>query len=353
MTVPRSFTRCLLRPEDVPPSQDELSVVGVFNPAAVATAEGVVLLVRVAEVAAEKRSGWIALPRWDVAAGRVLIDWAPETDVIRDDARCVRFKSTGLVRLTFASHLCIMRSRDGLTIDGIEPARILPASEMEEFGIEDPRATRIGDVFYFTYVGVSRHGPATALASTRDFKSFQRHGIIFCPDNKDVVLFPEKIGDRYFAIHRPSTSTLLARPQMWIASSGDLLNWGGHTFLFGGTQNWEIGRVGAGAPPIRTKHGWLELYHGNDRRHGEIGVGRYSGGLLLLNADEPWQIRGASGAVLVPEADFERRGFVPEVVFPTGIVEQGDSVLVYYGAADTVTGVAEFRMRDLLAAVGR
>ena len=353
MTITRSFTHCLLRPEDVPPSQDDLAVVGVFNPGVVATNEGVVLLVRVAEAASEKRAGWIPLPRWDVVAKRVLIDWAPEADVIREDTRSVRFRNTGLIRLTFASHLCIVHSRDGRTVDRIDPLRFLPANETEEFGVEDPRATRIGDVFYITYVAVSRHGPATALASTRDFRSYQRHGVIFCPDNKDVVLFPEAIGKRFFAIHRPSTSALLTRPEMWISSSDDLIHWGEHAFLFGGTQDWEIGRVGAGAPPIRTKHGWLELYHGNDRRHGESRVGRYSGGLLLLDENEPWKIRGASGAIFVPEAEFELHGFVPDVVFPTGIVEQGDSVLVYYGAADTVTGVTEFRMRDLLAAVGR
>ena len=349
----RPFTRCLLRPEDVRPSQDDLTVVGAFNPAAAATADGIVLLVRVAEIPTEKRAGWIALPRWDLTAGRVIIDWTRESELILEDTRSVRFKSTGVVRLTFASHICIVRSRDGRTIDTIDPVRFLPASPIEEFGVEDPRAMRIDDLYYITYVAISRHGPATALASTRDFRTFHRHGVIFCPDNKDVVFFPEKIGGQYFAIHRPSISASLTRPEMWMASSTDLLHWGGHRFFFGGVDDWNIGRIGAGAPPIRTGAGWLELYHGNDRRFGETRVGRYSGALLLLDADEPWTILGKSGPIFVPEQDFELRGFVPDVVFPTGIVEQDESVLVYYGAADAVTGVTEFRMRDLLAAVGQ
>ena len=352
MIIPRLQTRCLLRPEDVPPSQDDFAVVGAFNPGAAQTADGVVLLVRVAEAPAEKRAGWIALPRWEPAAERATIDWVREDDVIREDTRSVRFKRDGRVRLTFVSHLAVVRSRDGLTVDAIEPARFRPAGALEEFGVEDPRITSIGGRFFVTYVAVSRHGPATALATTADFRSFERHGVIFPPDNKDVVLFPEQVGGRFLALHRPSLSAALAPPEMWLASSADARSWGGHRFFHGGTQDWEAGRVGAGAPPVRTEAGWLEFYHGNDRKPGESRVGRYRAGLLRLDVCEPWRVLGAAGPVFVPEADFELRGFVPEVVFPTGIVAHDDTVLVYYGAADAAAGVVEFRRRDLLAAVG-
>ncbi|HWA85046.1 MAG TPA: hypothetical protein VG710_02390 [Opitutus sp.] len=333
------------------PSQDDLAVVGAFNPGAALTGDGVVLLVRIAEVPAEKRAGWIALPRWEPGAERATIDWVREDDIVREDTRSVRFKRGGIVRLTFVSHLAIARSRDGRTIDAIESRRFLPAGPLEEFGVEDPRITRIGETFHIAYVAVSRHGPATALATTRDFRVFTRHGVILPPDNKDVVLFPEKIDGKFFAIHRPSISASLTRPEMWMATSADALSWGGHRFFRGGESDWETGRIGAGAPPIRTEAGWLELYHGNDRKHDESRVGRYGGGLLLLDEHEPWKVRGAAGPVFVPEADFELRGFVPEVVFPTGIVEQGETALVYYGAVDAVTGVTEFRKKDLLAAV--
>jgi predicted GH43/DUF377 family glycosyl hydrolase len=351
MIIPRLDTRCLLRPEDVAPSQDDLAVVGAFNPGAASTAEGVVLLVRVAEVPVERRPGWIALPRWRTGAHRAAIDWVREDEVIREDTRSVRCKRDGIVRLTFVSHLAVARSRDGRSIDALDPVRFVPAGPLEEFGVEDPRITKIGDTFYVTYVAVSRHGPATALATTKDFRSFERHGVILPPDNKDVVLFPEKIDGRFVAIHRPSISASLTRPEMWMAESADGLSWGGHRFFHGGRHDWETGRVGAGAPPIRTEAGWLELYHGNDRKHGESRVGRYCGGLLLLDEREPWRVRGAAGPVFAPEAEFELRGFVPDVVFPTGIVERDETVLVYYGAADAVTGVTEFRKRDLLAAV--
>ena len=351
--VPRQFTQCLLRPEDMPPSQPELKVAGVFNPAVAVVNGEVLLLARVAEEPAETRAGWVGLPRWDIANGRVLLDWIREEEVTREDTRSVRLKRDGTVRLTFASYLCFAWCGNGREFHRLGTTRFLPASPLEEYGVEDPRLTQIGDTYHITYVGVSRHGPATMLASTRDFLSFQRHGVIFCPDNKDVVLFPEKIDGRFWALHRPSLSSSLTRPEIWLATSPDLLHWGGHLHLLGGTRAWECGRIGAGAPPVRTSAGWLELYHGNDRRPGEARVGRYSGGLLLLDLENPARILATSDAVFVPETEFELTGFVPDVVFPTGIVLQDDLALVYYGAADTVTAVTAFRLRDLFAAVGR
>ncbi|MDF3056353.1 MAG: putative glycosylase [Rariglobus sp.] len=353
MSITRQFTHCLLRPEDVPPSQDNLEVVGVFNPAIAVVNGETLLLTRVAEGPVETRAGWIALPRWDIENGRVLLDWVAEEDVLREDTRSVRFKRDGTVRLTFASHLCLAWSGDNRTVRQVETKRFLPTSPLEEYGVEDPRITRIDDTYYITYVAISRHGPATMLVSTRDFRSFQRHGVIFCPDNKDIVLFPEKIGGRFTALHRPSLSARLTPPEIWLASSPDLLHWGNHVHLLAGTQDWECGRIGAGAPPVRTSAGWLELYHGNDRRYGETRVGRYSGGLLLLDFENPTRILGVSDAVFIPEMDFELNGFVPDVVFPTGLILQDDLALVYYGAADTVTAVTAFKLQDLLAAVRR
>ena len=104
--------------------------------------------------------------------------------------------------------------------------RFLPDSEMEEFGVEDPRITALGGRYYFTYVAVSRHGAATALASTTDFRQFERHGIIFCPENKDVVLFPEQVGGEFVALHRPNAATPFCRPEMWVARSPDLVRLG-------------------------------------------------------------------------------------------------------------------------------
>ncbi len=351
--IPRLFNACLLRPGDLPPSRNDWEVIGAFNPAAVATGEGVVLLVRVAERPTARKPGFVALPRWDMGVNDVVIDWVRESASEPVDVRVVKLKETGLVRLNFLSHLRVVHSRDGRSIDAIDGARLEPANEYEEFGVEDPRITRLGDTFFITYVAVSRHGVATALASTRDFKSFQRRGIIFCLENKDVVLFPEKIGDRYHALHRPTGSAAFTKPEIWLASSPDLVHWGGHQHLLGGAGAWDAGRVGAGPPPLRTREGWLGLYHGNSRREGDAGIGHYSSGVLLLDLENPRRLVGASGPIFGPEREFERNGYVPNVVFPTGIVEREETLLVYYGAADTFTAVVEFSRRELLNSVRR
>ena len=348
--LPRDFNTCLLRPADLAPSQRDLEVIGVFNPGVIETEHGIVLLVRVAEQARERRLGYTALPRWDIPRGNVVLDWTKTSDLIPVDIRVVRMKSTHCVRLNFTSHLRVMHSSDGRKIEK-EDAWLKPENSYEEFGIEDPRITRIDGTYYFTYVAVSRHGVATALASTRDFKSFQRHGIIFPPENKDVVLFPEKIGNNYYAMHRPVGGTRFTYPEMWIARSPDLLHWAGHDALLGGSQDWDIGRIGAGTPPIRTDAGWLELYHGNSKREQQADIGIYSAAALLLDLKQPNRVLGRSAPLLVPETEFEREGFVPDVVFPTGIIERNGRLLVYYGAADTVTAVVELSLRDVLETI--
>jgi beta-1,2-mannobiose phosphorylase / 1,2-beta-oligomannan phosphorylase len=347
----RLFNSCLLRPIDLPPSSEDMEVIGTFNPGAVATNDGVVILVRVAERPIERRSGFTALPYWDLESGRASAEWVCDSDLMPLDVRVVQRKSDGLVRLTFISHLRVIRSRDGRSIDSIAGARFDPLSTFEEFGVEDPRITPVNGIFYFTYVAVSRHGVATALASTKDFTSFERHGIIFPPENKDVLLFPEKVGGQYRALHRPNGATPFTRPEIWTASSPDLKNWGSHEPLLSGEEEWALGRIGGGVPPLRTEQGWLELYHGNNRRVASVGIGTYCAGALLLDLGNPGRVVGRSGVIMAPETEFERNGFVPNVVFPTGAVELEDTLLVYYGAADTNMGVVEFSRRELLDAI--
>jgi predicted GH43/DUF377 family glycosyl hydrolase len=264
----------------------------------------------------------------------------------------VRYKQDGTVRLTFISHLLTVCSTNGRSVASVDGVRFGPEVEYEEYGVEDPRITRIVDTFYFTYVAVSRHGAATALASTNNFQTFTRHGIIFYPENKDVVLFPEQIDGAYVALHRPHPATRFTAPEMWLAWSSDLVHWGQHEPLRTQVALWARGRTGAGTPPIRTSEGWLEVYHGNDKGADVPGIGTYAAGALLLDFQQPHRLLGQSiGAVLTPETDFEREGFVPNVVFPTGIVERGETLLLYYGAADTAVGVVEVSRAELLAAV--
>lgn len=351
MTVQRLSTQLLLQPQDVPPSRDDFEVVGVFNPGAARVQGEVVLLVRVAERPRERRSRFTGLPRWD-ANGGLTVDWVADAEFEPVDPRVVRRKADGLVRLTFTSHLRVVRCGAGRAVREVTSITLLPQAETEEFGIEDPRITPIGDRFYITYVAVSRHGPATALASTADFHSFERHGVIFCPENKDVVLFPEKIGGAFAALHRPVCGTPFTRPEMWTAWSPDLIHWGAHAPLALRGSEWHSGRVGAGVPPVRVADGWLELYHGNrsPARPGEVGT--YYGGAILLDPDDPSRVRRQlPEPFLAPEAEFEVGGFVPNVVFPTGAVREEDTLLVYYGAADAATALAEFSERELLGAM--
>jgi len=340
--------RLLLRPEDVKPTRDDFEVIGAFNPGAVAVNGEVVLLVRVAERPAERRHGWTPLPRWDPDA-RLTVDWVENEGLNLSDPRGVVFPS-GFSRLTSVSHIRVARSSDGFTIDEISGPVFAPSTKWGEYGIEDARVTKLGDRFYITYATVSRRGVSAALASTADFVEFVRHGVIFPPENKDMVLFPERIQGDYVALHRPANSTF-SPPQMWVARSKDLIDWGRHQHLAGGVYDWEGGRVGAGPPPIRTDQGWLELHHGSGRA-GPRGTGVYAGGAMLLDLDDPGRVRRRSAdPILVPETDYETEGFVGSVVFPTGVVETGETLLVYYGAADTASAVVELSRAEVLASL--
>jgi beta-1,2-mannobiose phosphorylase / 1,2-beta-oligomannan phosphorylase len=345
----RLTERLLLRPEDLQPSRDGFRIVGVFNPGAVRVDDGsVILLVRVAELPEEERPGYVPLARWQ-ANGELVTDWVAEDELSHREARGVKLAS-GFWRLTSVSHIRVARSADGLSIDEISEPMLAPGTEMDEYGIEDPRITRIGDRYYVTYVAVSRHGIAAALASTQDFIHFDRHGVIFPPENKDVVVFPEQIGGRYVALHRPMSRTFTA-PQIWTARSDNLEEWGHHAHLASGAFPWEGERIGAGPPPIRTDLGWLAMHHGSATpQDGTIGT--YSAGALLLDIDEPdLVLRRTPEPIITPTASFERNGFVGDVVFPSGLVDNGDTLLVYYGAADTATAVVELALGDVLQAL--
>ncbi|HEY4235624.1 MAG TPA: glycoside hydrolase family 130 protein [Lacipirellulaceae bacterium] len=341
----------MVGPADLAPSADDLEVIGAFNPGAARTAEGVVLVVRVVERPRTVRPGFTGLPRWEAGRG-VVVDWTANTELISFDPRVVRRKSDGCARLPFISYLKIVYIPDGVNTGRCDGANFLPESPLEEFGVEDPRVTPLDGRFYMTYVAVSRRGISTALASTEDFRTFTRHGIIFAPENKDVALFPERIGGQYVALHRPSGASDFHRPEIWLAKSTDLVHWGEHQHLLAVGETWDSGRVGAGPPPIHTPEGWLVIYHGNARpgRPGEVGA--YSAGALLLAHDDPSRIlKRSKTPLLAPETVFEREGFVPTVAFPTGIVADGPSLLVYYGASDTFSAVVRMSLDEVLASL--
>ncbi len=348
----RGFNQVVLRPEDLRASREDFEVIGVFNPGAARLGRDVVLLVRVAERPRARQDNRLYLPRYDAELRQVVVDCSPESDFDTSDPRVVRSHVDGRSRVTSLSHLRVIRSRDGRAIDSREDGGLWPETPWEEFGIEDPRITAIGQMYYITYVAVSRHGVATALASTRDFCTFERHGIIFCPENKDVVLFPETIQGQFAALHRPSGGARFSPPEMWLAYSPDLRHWGRHARLLGGEFDWESNRIGPGPPPVRLEAGWLAIYHGNRRSAHAGEVADYCAGAVLLDAHDPSRILARSREpLLAPETDFERQGFVPNVIFPTGLVESGDALLLYYGAADSSTAVVEVSTAEVLTSL--
>lgn len=215
-----------------------------------------------------------------------------------------------------------------------------------EWGIEDARITSIGNKFYLTYTGYSRYMPLVMLAETEDFVTFKIHGPISEPSNKDCALFPEKIGGLYYKIDRPSAEN---RHDIWISSSPDLIHWGNPRILMepvAGT--WENDKIGSSSQPVKTKDGWLMLYHGV-RGFGISTL--YKLGAVLLDLDKPWIVKGRTNEpFLIPETEYERNGDVPNVVFACGMIEEpGGRLKIYYSGADTNICLAETSVDYLLS----
>jgi predicted GH43/DUF377 family glycosyl hydrolase len=345
MTPRRAPENPILTPAMIRPSRRGLEVVGVFNPAATRHGNDVVLLLRVAEAPARKAKSTVVAPLFNATSGQLeLKRWTtgtPGLDV--SDPRVIVFE--GKSWLTSISHLRVARSRDGIQFDVALAPALFPSSELESFGIEDPRITLIGDTYWINYTAVSPLGIATGLASTTDFRSFQRHGIIFPPNNRDVTIFPEKIRGRYVALHRPMPEGI-GEPAMWSATSPDLLSWGDHRFVAGARGGkWDDLKIGGGAVPFRVPGGWLAVYHGVSKSPMQ-----YALGALLLDANDPSiVIARSSQPILAPETPYECEGFFGGVVFTCGLLVEGDTIRVYYGAADGVTAVADLSLAEILA----
>lgn len=346
--IARLSNSLLLEPRDVPPSKCGWEVVGVFNPAVAMIGDDLVMLARVAECPIERRSGWVAIPRWS-CDGEAEFDWVREHELTSVDARVVAINSNASLRLTSISHFCVLRQSTTGIKDWQIVGSVLPEGPLEEFGIEDARITKIDDTYWITYVAVSQSGVATALMSTTDFVNFKRSGIIFPCENKDVILFPRTIDGDYVALHRPNPRSHFSPPQIWLARSPDLVHWGRHAAIIGGCAAWEGDRVGSGTPPIWLDEGWLTLYHGGATSDVPGKVGCYAAGALLLCSDNPSRVIGRSSEpVMLPTTDYETNGFVPNVVFPTAMLERGDTLQVFYGAADTCVAEAQFSKRSIL-----
>ncbi|MBE2205335.1 MAG: glycoside hydrolase family 130 protein [Chthoniobacterales bacterium] len=333
----------LFRPSDLRPSRPDVEILCAFNPAATLFQGRRLLMLRVAERAIAD-PGCVAAPIYQPETGDVVIRQfrLDDPDLEMKDPRF--FKHRGIIYLTSLSHFRVATSEDGEHFNIDPQPTMFPEGPYEAFGIEDARITRLDGTYYVNYTAASERGVVTALAQTDDFRTFRRCGILFGPDNKDVAIFPEKISGRYQAFHRPAVIHA-GLPSIWTASSENLLDWGRHEFVIGPrAESWDCERVGAGAPPVKTPQGWLALYHAADHRT------RYCLGALLLDLERPWKVLARSREpFFVPEAPYERKGFMPDVVFHNGTVDLGNGELeLYYGGADLVTCGARVRIADLL-----
>lgn len=343
----------LLTPADVPPSRPGFEVAGVFNAGAALYQDETILLLRVSERPTPTVPG-VALSPYLADDGALIVKQIPLDDPAWDtrDPRKVRYLPTGEMYLTSISHLRLARSQDGVHFTVDAHPWVAPQMPYESFGMEDARITLLDDpahdaIYCVNYTSVSPHGIATSLITTPDFVQVQREGVIFPPANRDVTIFPRQVNGEYVCYHRPMPG-MFGKMSMWLATSPDLHHWGGHqVILEPGMTDWANGRVGGGAPPIWTERGWLSIYHAADSHD------RYCLGAFLTPHDEPGQITVMSkGPILEPQADYETTGFFNNVVFTCGAVVRGDTLRIYYGAADERIALAEASLDNFLDALG-
>jgi predicted GH43/DUF377 family glycosyl hydrolase len=252
------------------------------------------------------------------------------------------------------SHLSAARSADGVTGWRIAPEPTLMPDPInwpqEVWGVEDPRITFLPEYgeYAVTYTAYGSGGPGVALAFTKDFRSFRRVGMLLSPEDKDAALFPRRFDGRWAMIHRPSAASRPAH--MWLSFSPDLKHWGDMQVLMPARAGawWDANKIGLAGPPVETERGWLIFYHGvKDTAAGSI----YRLGLALLDLEDPRKVllRGDEW-VFGPLEPYERTGDVADVVFPCGGVlgDDGDTLRLYYGAADTAVCLATCSVRELL-----
>ena len=250
------------------------------------------------------------------------------------------------------SHLACAWSRDGASnwVVDEQPALVYDGDHPEEeWGLEDPRVTRVDelDAWIITYTAFGRGGPGISLAKTSDFRSFERLGLVMTPEDKNGVLLPRRVDGQWILFHRP---TSIHGADIWLSRSTDLRSWSTPELVMSRRPGgwWDSARIGMGAPPLETDDGWLVVYHGVRQT---VAGGLYRAGLALLDLNHPANVlRRSEEWVLGPQAQFEVSGDVPNVVFPCGLVRDGetDTLSLYYGAADTRIGLATAKCSEVL-----
>jgi beta-1,4-mannooligosaccharide/beta-1,4-mannosyl-N-acetylglucosamine phosphorylase len=258
------------------------------------------------------------------------------------------------------TNLGLAFSKDGIRWE-VQPKPCYELYDEDIRWVNDPRLTVIEDRCYMTFAIIGRYGIRGGIAATEDFEKFEiLHTTL--PENRNLVLFPEKINGLYVRLDRPFANYLRVRQDsfdIWLSESPDLKYWGNSALLLkAGQVPFCNNKIGPGAPPLKTNKGWLFIFHSVDvdPQRGKNGWEerwdkRYSAGVMLLDLENPRKIIAISPEpLLVPEADYEvKDGFRNNVIFPcANILENDGEVKIYYGAADTVECLATANVDDLL-----
>lgn len=336
----------LLVPDQVTPSDENLHVECLLNPGVFRFENKIWLLLRVAEAAKQDDKLFRIPVLRDNQLDTVEIAKSdPAVDT--SDPRVVIYNGKGY--LTTLSHLRLAYSKDGRNFT-VTDRVISGQGPLESYGVEDCRVTQIEDTYYLTYTAVSQYGTGVGMITTTDWENFTRHGMIISGPNKDCAIFEQKIAGKYYCLHRPSMSALGGN-DLWLAESFDLIHWGNHRCLATTRAGmWDSQRIGAGAAPIETPRGWLEMYHGANENH------RYCLGALLLDKHDPGKVLARSRKpIMQPLMDYEKAGFFGNVIFTNGHIVDYDQneVVIYYGAADSVICGAKFNIENILDSLER
>jgi len=270
----------------------------------------------------------------------------------------IKFKNKYLMMcrmesIDFDNYFFIADSDDGYKFKLRESPIELP--DDEEFKkytnemIYDPRITYLEGSYYICFAAHSANGVRIGILKTQDFEKFQFIGFGSEPDNRNAVLFPEKINGLYCRLDRPGSGG--SDGDIWVSYSPDLIYWGNSKLVlkrFSTGKAWDKHKIGPGAVPIKTREGWLEIWHGVHLMVGTEAV--YHLGVMLLDLKDPSKvIAKANAPILSPTELYERVGVTPNVVFTSGaILEDNGEVKIYYGAADTVQCIATARLEDLI-----
>src|SRR3989344_8245761 len=356
----KTEAKLLVKPQDIKPTVKEFRVRGAFNPAAVRLPNKKILLyARVAETPYHDEKTFLA-PRFTGKKKMELYTEKIDRKKMNLCPDCF-IMDWDISRLPTISHLRkILLDKSGMEVEKIsQKPDFYGLMEDGDFGVEDPRITFLKKEkrYAMTYVSVSMSsGVSTSLATSANLNAWKRHGIIFRQQNKDVVIFPEKINGYYVALHRPEGTMIFDKPSIWISYSKDLIFWGKDKPMIKPSKfGWDHLRIGAGTVPIRTDEGWLEIYHGvsltqfNDPGSHKI----YSAGAFLTDLKKPGKVIARTPnhePLFKPKLKSEKSGFVNDVIFPTAAISDkaNKNLLIYSGASDSSIVARKIKIGDIL-----